>query len=358
MIEKEVVRSLKRARVDYVLNLPCGKIKSLIQHLRESFDFITLSREEEGVGISAGLYMAGRRPLMVIQSSGFGNCINALMSLTTCYKLPLPILISWRGVFGEKIEAQKPMGKALPKILKAMNIEYTVFDGKNIDDIENFVAESYENNEIRAVLLRPDIWSKKSDENVSRPDVKGRIIEAKGGKAKLTRHEVIKGIRNELDGKIVVASTGYISRDLYSVLDQPTNFYMLGSMGLATAIGLGLTLAGEENVVVLEGDGSILMNPSSLFTAEGKLTVVALDNAVYGASGNQVTAAFKADLMLLAISAGFRAVRASDVEDVKRALSDSSPKFIHVLTKPGNAKVPLIPLSPEEIKDRFMSAIS
>ncbi len=358
MIEKEVVNSLRRAGVDYVLNLPCGKIKSLIYHLKEAFDFLTLSREEEGVGISAGLYMAGRRPLMVIQSSGFGNCVNALMSLTTCYKLPLPILISWRGVFGEKIEAQKPMGKVLPKILRAMNIEYAVFDGKNFDDIENFVAESYENNEIRVVLLRPDVWSKGSDERVSRPEVKGRIIEARGGKAKLTRHEVIKGIRDELDGKIVVASTGCISRDLYSVIDQPTNFYMLGSMGLATSIGLGLTLAGERDVIVLEGDGSILMNPSTLFTAEGKLTVLALDNAVYGTSGNQVTAAFKSDLMLLAISAGFRAVRASDVEDVKRALKDSGPKFVHILIKPGNAKVPLIPLSPEEIKERFMKAIS
>ncbi len=360
VIERDIIKSVERAKIDYILNLPCERIKLLISLLSESFDFLTLAREEEGIGISAGLFMAGRRPLMVIQSSGFGNCINALMSLTACYKLPLPILISWRGVYGEKIEAQKPLGKKLPRLLEAMGIDYLIFNGENFSDVENAIAESYEENKIKAILLRPDIWTQIPDASFSRPEIPRKKIEVEGGKARFTRYEILKGIREELEGKIIVSNIGYPSRELYNVLDQPTNFYMLGSMGLATGVSLGIALTGKE-VIAIEGDGSILMNPSTLFTAVNSgadgLTVLAIDNAAYGSTGNQVTATLKADLHLLAISAGFKAFRTSDVEDIRQALRMTGTKFIHAIAKPGNAKVPLIPLKAEKIKERFMEAI-
>ncbi len=360
-MEEDVLSALKNAGIDYILYLPCEKIKRLIHLANQSFDSLTLSREEEGVGIAAGLYMAGRRPLMIIQSSGFGNCINALMSLTFCYQMPLPILISWRGVYGEAIEAQRPMGERLPALLDALGIEHMVFDGKNVDELENAVAEAYEEEKVKAILLRPDVWTSMPDLSFRRPEVPEKHIRLPAGEARYTRYEILKGIKDELAGRTVVSNIGYPSRELYSILDQPTNFYMLGSMGLASSIGLGLALAGKE-VVVIEGDGAILMNPSTLFTAinsgaEG-LTILVVDNAAYGSTGNQMSAAATADLQLLAVAAGFeKTFRSTEPDEVVQLLKAKGTKFIHTLAKPGNASVPTIPLKAVQIKERFMEAI-
>jgi len=275
--------------------------------------------------------------------------------------MPLPILISWRGVYGEAIEAQKPMGERLPRLLNALGIEYIVFDGKNVDEFENTVAGAYEEGKVKAILLRPDIWTPMPDISFPRPVVSEKNITVQGGGARYTRYEILEGIKNELAGEIIVSNIGYPSRELYDILDQSTNFYMLGSMGLASAIGLGLTLAGKE-VVVIEGDGSILMNPSTLFTAinsgAGALTILAIDNAAYGSTGNQMTAAAKADLQLLAIAAGFdKTFRSSEPDEVAEFLKAKDTKFIHVLARPGNANVPTIPLKAVRIKERFMEAI-
>ncbi len=360
MIEEEFVKTLKRSGINYVLTLPCERIKKLISLLPQHFETLTLSREEEGVGIAAGLYMGGKRPAMVIQSSGFGNCVNALMSLTKCYELPLPIIISWRGVYGEKIDAQKPLGQRLPKVLEALDVEYIVFDGKNFEDAENLINESFEENKIVALLLRPDIWSEHPDLTFERSVVKKRVVEVPEAKAKMTRYELLRLIKDELEGRIVVSNIGYPSRELYHILDQPTNFYMLGSMGLASSIALGVSLSGKE-AISLDGDGSILMNPSTIFTAANSkaenLKIVAIDNSAYGSAGNQPTATLKADLLLLSISAGFeKTFRASGVE-IKDMMKEDGKVFIHFVAKPGNAKVPTIPLKPVEIKERFMEAI-
>jgi thiamine pyrophosphate-dependent acetolactate synthase large subunit-like protein len=159
----------------------------------------------------------------------------------------------------------------------------------------------------------------------------------------LTRYNVLQRLASLLQGKIVICNTGFSSRELYSILDQPTNFYMLGSMGLASSIGLGVALFTNKDVIVLDGDGSLLMNPNALFTigreAPDNLIVVCIDNKVYGSTGNQPTLADKINLEKLAALCGVK-------------------NFIHILAKPGNAAVGVIPLSPELIKRRFKNALS
>ena len=111
----------------------------------------------------------------------------------------------------------------------------------------------------------------------------------------LTRYDIIKIIAPYLEGKVVVSNLGWPSKELYAVKHQPSNFYMLGSMGMATPIGLGIALSSKKEVVVIDGDGSLLMNPGTLATAAfaspGNLTIVAIDNGAYGSTGNQPTLA-------------------------------------------------------------------
>ena len=85
------------------------------------------------MGICAGAALSGRRPAMFVQSSGIGNMINALLSLTQFYELPLAIFVSQRGIYKEKIEAQFPMGQRLPAILAGAGIAYSEINSS--DDI-------------------------------------------------------------------------------------------------------------------------------------------------------------------------------------------------------------------------------
>ncbi len=362
--EDEVLGILKKAGVDTVLTLPCDRVKVLLSMLPGRFNVVPLTREEEGVGIAAGLALAGGRPAMVFQSSGLGNMLNALASLTMFYKLPLLMLISWRGVYKEGIEAQKPMGRLVPRLLDAMDIDFVeVNKPSDISTISAFADDVFEKNSVGAVLLNPLVWEGSTAKGLE----SGSASVQPGGAvaAKHTRHELIEGISDALKGKIVVSNLGVPSKELYSVLDQGSNFYMLGSMGMATPIGIGLSLATDRDVVVLDGDGSVLMNPGSLATAAQassmNLSIVALDNGSHGSTGGQPTATRGGvDLGLLACSMGFRRVyRASKPDEVLQILSKKTdgPRFIHAVAKPGNADVPNIPLSASEIKERFMKAL-
>ena len=122
MNEETVLRIMHEEGIDVVASLPCDKNKRFTALLETEFPVIGLAREEDGVGIGAGVVLAGKRPLVSIQSSGLGNMLNALLSLSCVYHFPLPILASWRGVCDEKICAQIPFNAPLPKLLDVYNI--------------------------------------------------------------------------------------------------------------------------------------------------------------------------------------------------------------------------------------------
>jgi sulfopyruvate decarboxylase subunit beta len=186
-------------------------------------------------------------------------------------------------------------------------------------------------------------------------------LEAQVKRPTMTRYEVIEAAVPYIQGQTVVCNLGIPSKELYALCDQPGNFYMLGSMGLASSIGLGVSLYNKSEVVVLDGDGSLLMNPNALCSisqqAQGNLTVVALDNGTYGSTGDQHTASQHLNLELLAQGFGIECTsKVYTAEALLTALQlRTGPKFIHVIIKPGNANVPNLPYTATQIKRRFMA---
>lgn len=159
---------------------------------------------------------------------------------------------------------------------------------------------------------------------------------------------------------LIVCNIGFPSRELYHAMDRKENFYMLGSMGLASSIGLGIALVQPgRKVIVLEGDGAVLMNLGTLATianfAPGNYLMVILDNCCYGSTGSQPTCThLGTDLAGMAKAAGVKDVRSvSDLDGLRRALKHSGCGAIVVKVEPGNAEVPIIDLSPDEILQRF-----
>ena len=127
----------------------------------------------------------------------------------------------------------------------------------------------------------------------------------------MARREAIQDIMYSIEDELVICNIGFPSRELYDIDDRDENFYMIGSMGLASSIGLGLALARpDKDVVVIDGDGSLLMNMGSLVTVFANnprnLTWIVIDNGAYGSTGNQDTYAQVLDLAEIAKGVGFK----------------------------------------------------
>jgi sulfopyruvate decarboxylase subunit beta len=175
----------------------------------------------------------------------------------------------------------------------------------------------------------------------------------------MKRIEAVKLVADNSGDALLICNIGFPSRELYFARDRPQNFYMLGSMGLASSIGLGLSLAGRDRkVMVLDGDGSVLMNLGTLSTiahyAPQNYLLIIMDNCCYGSTGSQPTCThLGTDLEALAKAAGVRFAKiVSSPEELKEALLGQGVVVAKV--EPGNADVPIIDLLPEQIIDRFM----
>ncbi len=159
-IDRHIVDSMERAGVDLVCSVPCNLLGSVLELLEGRIRHVPVTREEEGVGITAGAALAGKRPLLLMQNSGLGNCVNALASLTGLYELPLFLLMSQRGGAREIIAAQKPMGAAAPRVLAALGIPYNFIAAPDdLGRLENAMHGTYTRSAVRAAFLQPELWS-------------------------------------------------------------------------------------------------------------------------------------------------------------------------------------------------------
>lgn len=178
----------------------------------------------------------------------------------------------------------------------------------------------------------------------------------------MARYEAIKDIMKSIEDELVVCNIGFPSRELYEINDRDENFYMIGSMGLASSIGFGLALARpDKDVVVIDGDGSLLMNMGSLVTIFASnprnLTLIVIDNGAYGSTGNQDTYAQLIDFVDIAKSVGFKNSYDFNDIDLRQVIESDDASFIVYKTEAGNSTAPIIDLTPIEIKKRFMEAI-
>lgn len=167
---------------------------------------------------------------------------------------------------------------------------------------------------------------------------------------------------------LVISTTGMISRELFVTQDRPSNFYMLGSMGLASSFGLGMAVLNPaQRVFVLEGDGSALMSMGTMALvaseAPANFVHIVLDNECYESTGGQPTITPQIDLAKIADSCGYRHVaRVEDGENLAAALADcvttASPHFILVKVDATLLDgIPRVSHSPTDIRDHFKSVV-
>ena len=182
----------------------------------------------------------------------------------------------------------------------------------------------------------------------------------------MIRSDVLKTLIPFISDKLVVTNIGLPSQEMHLLDDQPSNFYMLGTMGLASSIGLGLALAQDKKVLAIDGDGSVLMNFGTLPTIANNpasnFILLIIDNGSYGSTGDQTTySGMRTDLAAVARSCGCENVIECSAEEtadvVKNAFAGDQMTIIISKCESGNIKVPVIEIDPVVIKDRFMKEV-
>jgi phosphonopyruvate decarboxylase len=371
----DIAEVLEGLGYDFFTGVPCSLIDGLVRALEvhPRLPYVPAVREDVALGLAAGAWLGGRRPAVLMQNSGLGTGLNALASLSLLYKLPALLLVTWRGRGGHDAPEHLLTGAITPRLLDLLGIAHRELTQDTIASTLAWAAhESTLRMEPVAVLVPPGLLEDTRDH---RHAARGRtpsaptpeVGRASPLSAAISRLEALGAALGALGREPVIHANGYVGRESHAVADRPENFYMIGSMGLASAIGLGLAMARpDRRVVVLDGDGNVLMGLGTLAlvaaVAPANLVHVVLDNEVYGSTGGQRTVSTDVRLDSVAAASGYRSVRAvtaaRDVRDaVRTALEGEGPHFVLAKVTAEEAEVPRIPYSPEAIRDRFRAAI-
>lgn len=377
MIEAtDFINSALNYGFNFWTGVPCSFIKPLINTVisDSNVKYTAASSEGEAIGIAAGAHLAGCKTVVMFQNSGLGNAVNPLTSLNYPFRIPTLLIVTHRGEPGLKDEPQHElMGQVTKELLDVLRIPWRQFP-TSTDEIDDVIrqADGYMKSEQLpfALIMSKGSVNGRSIEPMSQTNelIKSELIGTfkQYPQKNLTRFQATKEIIENLSGnEAIIATTGKIGRELYTLGHRNNQLYMVGSMGCASGMGLGFHIGSDgKKVVVIDGDGAVLMKMGTLATignyAPENLTHIVLDNEAHESTGGQATVSSTADLALVACACEYRNVwRVDTLEDLAVAVGKSrelvGPNFIHVkvaLESDPNLGRPN--LSPVEIKNRFI----
>ncbi len=360
---------------DFYTGVPCSFLTPLINGVISDrrLAYVGAASEGEAVAIAAGAWLAGKKPIVMFQNSGLGNAVNPLTSLNAPFRIPALLIATWRGEPGRPDEPQhEVMGKITHDLLSLMGIAHAplpnradalpaAFDKADAsvgqDDCFAFVMAdgSMEPTKLKAGPARPH-----RDIPVT------RLL--KGG-ALPTRAQILERfLQLTGDERAVVATTGKSGRELFMLNDRPQHLYLVGSMGGAAGVGLGVALNTSRPVAVLDGDGAALMKLGTMATigaqSPSNLIHILLDNGVHDSTGGQPTVSAAVDFAAIAAACSYRSAATCDsVEgfaELFAALSKTDgPSLLHVRIAPGSLPKLIRPtVKPKDVARRFRAFLA
>lgn len=349
--------------------VPCSYLTPFINTTIDSdaLRYIAAANEGDAVAIAAGSALGGRPAVSMFQNSGLGNAVSPLTSLTHTFRIPVLLIVTWRGEPGGAADEPQHglMGRITPQMLELMDIPWAPFpatDAGIAPALDRALAHFADESRPFALLMQK---GSVAGAKLPATPVASRTILAPASPRPAPRHtrrDMLAAIRAVAGGDVLVATTGYTGRELYALGDSPNQFYMVGSMGCAASLALGLALAQpKRRIVAIDGDGALLMRLGALTTigAErpGNLVHLLLDNGLHESTGGQATASPTVDFCALAAASGYAAtVAVAEPAALQAALSEQDPglRFIHAPIVPGvSGRLPRPVISPPQVAARL-----
>lgn len=365
---KKFIKFLKKNQINFFSGVPDSLLKPFLKEL--SFlpekNNIIAANEGSAVSIGAGYYLATKKlPCIYMQNSGLGNAINPLASLVheKVYSIPMVLIIGWRGGPNYNDEAQHLVkGKLTLKLLKLLKIKYFILKEKTkLDQLSNIIKYAKKFSKPIAIVVEKNTFSEKG---------KSKLKHYNGS---VSRNEIIKILLNRIDKKTkLISTTGYTSRELHQLrlsenIKNGQDFYLVGGMGHATSVAVGVALKKKDKVICLDGDGSILMHMGSL-TAVGyfknsNFLHILFNNRVHESVGGQKVFSKKINYKDMILSLGYKNYflinsKKEFEKKIKKLLKIKGPTFIDVNTKVGVLKNLSRPKNFKKIKNEFLNSKS
>ncbi|BDG40076.1 thiamine pyrophosphate enzyme [Parageobacillus caldoxylosilyticus] len=360
---------LKKMGFRFFSGVPCSFLKNLINYAINDCDYVAATNEGEAVAIAAGAYLAGEKPVVLMQNSGLTNAVSPLVSLNYPFRIPVLGFVSLRGEPGIPDEPQHElMGRITTQMLDLMEIKWEYLS-TDFEQAKNQLvrAHSYiERDQTFFFVVKKNTFEK---EPLKDQKKRSNLNVLKVGKTKddqlPTRIEALKLINSLKDDKTVqLATTGKTGRELYEIEDAPNNLYMVGSMGCVSSLGLGLALAKKDkDIVVIEGDGALLMRMGSLATngyyAPKNMLHILLDNNTHDSTGGQSTVSHNVNFVDIAAACGYsKSIYVHNLEELESCIKDwkreKSLTFLYMKIAKGSKEGLGRPkMKPYEVKERL-----
>ena len=258
----------------FYTGVPCSFLTPLINRVISdpALNYVGAASEGEAVAVAAGAWLAGKRTVVMCQNSGLGNTVNPLTSLNHPFRIPTLLIVTWRGQPGLKDEPQHElMGEVMGSLLDTIAIGHAGFP----KDEEAVSVALDRAEQAMAAMSFPSRWSWRraacamtaSISRTSRIRPRGTIEDLRQGGERPARIDLLRCVQTLVPAEAaVVATTGKTGRELFTLEDRPQQLYQVGSMGCASAMGLGVALNSTRPVLVLDGDGAALMKLGTMAT--------------------------------------------------------------------------------------------
>lgn len=352
---------LKKQGYDFFSGVPCSFLRSLINYAVNDCEYIAAANEGDAIAICAGAHLGGRKTVILMQNSGLGNIVNPFTSLNDPFKVPVLGFVSLRGEEGLGDEPQHEfMGKTTTALLDLMDIKWDYLSDdldkakKQLDTADKYIQK----NKSYFFVVKYGTLGKVSLKNENKglsnePDYPSRL-------SVLEKLSQVKDPRT-----VLLATTGKTGRELYEIDDAAGNLYMVGSLGCVSSFGLGLALARpKQGIIVIDGDGSLLMRMGSLATngyyRPLNLLHILLDNNSHDSTGGQMTVSDNVDFMATAAACGYGSVLcAHELDEFEKYLKQWQENkqftFLYIKIAKGSKKGLGRPtVRPYQVKERLM----
>ena len=345
------------------VGVPCSYLRPFIDYVidRDDLRYVAATNEGEALAIAAGAQLAGRRPVVMLQNSGLGNLVNPLASLTHPFRIPVLLIVTLRGDPSIKDEPQHElMGRSTRELLQTLEVGHDWFpssDSAIAPAVAQAVARQNATGLPYAFVLRKNVVTDYTPRtsavtNASHP----------------TRREALIAVGAAMrSDSIVVATTGKTGREWFEVADRDRNVYLVGSMGCAPSVALGLAREIDAPLLVLDGDGAALMRLEALASignqAPKNFVHVVFDNEAYDSTGAQRTISSSVNFPAIARACGYvsaQTVLGIDAlgESLQRAQSTDGPHLIHFRISLGaSAELGRPSIAPHEVAERLRSVL-
>ena len=367
---QKFLKSIRSQGIEFSAGVPDSLLKDFCSVMTDEGSDIIAANEGGAIALAMGHHLAtGKTPLVYMQNSGFGNCVNPLTSLADkdVYSIPMLLMIGWRGEPGVKDEPQHvKQGRISEELLQAMEIPYAILSGDEAE-AESQLAEAVkvmgEMQAPFALLVRKDTFEKyKLQTKVKNPYT-------------INREEVIEWMLKEMEEEAaIVSTTGKSSREVFEIraknkMGHGKDFLTVGGMGHASQIALGIALSKKNRpVYCLDGDGATIMHMGAGAIVGNQPAPnykhILINNGCHESVGGQATVGFAIDFQKIAEASGYKQTWLVDkMDDLptiwKKFQQAEGPVLLEIrTTEASRADLGRPTTTPVQNKEAFMKNLS